>query len=54
MLTKTISALVLASIMALMAATAALAAPDEQGLENGLPHACANEVAAIQNPACGW
>ena len=54
LVTKTISALILASIIAVMAATAALAAPDEEGVENGLSQACGNPVVALENPNCGW
>jgi hypothetical protein len=54
MLQKTISALILASVVALMATTAALAGASEKGATTGLPHACANGAAALHNPNCGF
>jgi hypothetical protein len=51
---KTISALFLASWLALTTASVALADASEEGQENGLPHACVHGIVAVMNPNCGF
>ena len=50
-MTKTVGALVLASPLLLL--TAPGLAVSEEVVENGLTVACAQPVAAVQNPLCG-
>ncbi|HEV8636303.1 MAG TPA: hypothetical protein VG370_18935 [Chloroflexota bacterium] len=54
---KTISALILGTMLTLLTATAALAdlaSAGDPGIANGLPNACAQAAAAVANQNCGW
>ncbi|HEV8636706.1 MAG TPA: hypothetical protein VG370_20995 [Chloroflexota bacterium] len=53
-MSKVISALVLATMVAVMTVTAAFAEASEQGKEHGLSNACVLSSVTMKNPNCGW